>query len=120
MIFHKRSNKKKLEIITLSLLVIALAVMLLIFRTRDGVLVRVVTIFVGITASLSFIPQIAKIAHRQDVEEISLPTFFILVINACTWFLYGWHIGDTPLIATSGFAIVLTGTIVLEYFKYKK
>lgn len=78
----------------------------------------------GLTATClttsSFVPQVWQTWKSRDASGVSLPTFLILTIGLCMWLVYGWMIGDLPLMVGNAIMVVLTSAIVVMKLVFKK
>lgn len=74
----------------------------------------------GVAGALSVLFQTIKIVHLRESRDISLLTYVILFINALFWLMYGFSLGDLPLIITYIVATATTLSVIVAYFVYQK
>ncbi len=69
---------------------------------------------------VAFLPQAWQVWRTKSVEDISLPTYAILICGAVAWTTYGYLRGDNPIILTNVVLFVVQGSIVYCKLKYGK
>jgi MtN3 and saliva related transmembrane protein len=78
----------------------------------------------GLTATClttsSFVPQVWHTWKSRDASGVSLPTFLILTIGLGMWLIYGYLIGDLPLMVGNAIMVVLTAAIVIMKLVFPK
>jgi len=74
----------------------------------------------GVVAALSFFLQTLKIVRLRESKGISLPTYIILFFTTFFWLLYGFSIGDTPLMVSYTVGIFSITSIIIVTLKYRK
>ena len=62
--------------------------------------------------TLSFVPQAVKTLRSGDTSAISLRMYLLLVSGVALWGLYGWLLGDGPLIVSNAITLVSAGLIL--------
>ncbi|PIQ91729.1 MAG: hypothetical protein COV70_02130 [Parcubacteria group bacterium CG11_big_fil_rev_8_21_14_0_20_39_22] len=62
----------------------------------------------GIMMSIGYYPQAYRIWKTKSSKDISLYTYGIFSIGTFVWTLYGFHLGDLPII--SSFIIGVIGS----------
>jgi MtN3 and saliva related transmembrane protein len=60
----------------------------------------------GACTSLSFIPQILKIAKTGKVRDISVCMYLVLSSGIFLWLIYGINIGELPVIIANSVSFV--------------
>ncbi len=75
---------------------------------------------IGITAAFlttfGFVPQIIKMRRTKSSKDVSLATLFQFSAGVVLWTLYGFHIGDSIVIAANTISfITLLVSIILHY-----
>jgi MtN3 and saliva related transmembrane protein len=72
----------------------------------------------AVLTTLCWIPQALKIMRERRTEDISLITQLAFFTGICLWLIYGWGIGDLPLIIANSVTLVLTGIILALKVRY--
>ncbi|HLC59658.1 MAG TPA: SemiSWEET family transporter [archaeon] len=83
------------------------------------ILAIVVTI-VGLSMSLSYIPQAYRIVKRKSSHDISIVTYIILLVGFATWLIYGLVINNMPLILTNSVSLLAGSSVLVATFVYRK
>lgn len=68
----------------------------------------------------AFVPQLVRVLRLRSAREISLPTFLLFSIGVFLWLLYGFAIGSKPVIASNGFTLVLSVSILVLKLRYDR
>ncbi|HEY9245463.1 MAG TPA: SemiSWEET family transporter [Candidatus Methanoperedens sp.] len=78
---------------------------------------------IGITAALlttfGFVPQIIKIHRTKSSKDVSLATLFQFSAGVALWTLYGFHIGDTIIIAANTISFITLVVSIVLYYHYR-
>ncbi|WP_116125017.1 SemiSWEET family sugar transporter [Lewinella sp. IMCC34183] len=61
----------------------------------------------------AFVPQAYKTIRYRATDDLSLATFSMLLIGTILWLVYGYYIGDLPLMVANGITASLAGLIFL-------
>ncbi len=69
---------------------------------------------------IGFLPQAWQVWRTKSVEDVSLPTYAILMAGAVAWTTYGYLPGDGPIILTNVVPFFVQGSIVICKLKYGK
>ncbi len=79
-------------------------------------------IILVISTLLEFNPlfQAVKSIKTKSVKDISVLTFFSILIIGCLWLYYGITIKSFPLIIGNIIKLFTALTVIIIYFKYKK
>lgn len=72
----------------------------------------------GIAASFAMLPQTYKIFKRKSAKDISIVTYYMLVLISIIWILYGIEIQNFPVIISNGVGIFFLLSIVIGYYLY--
>ena len=72
--------------------------------------------FLGLTAgvltTLSFLPQVIKAWKSRSTRDISLGMFAVFCTGVFLWVVYGFLVGDVPVIVANVVTFILAGTIL--------
>lgn len=60
----------------------------------------------------AFIPQVIKTLKSGSTEDLSLATFSLFFVGTIFWFIYGWILGDLPMILANGITCSLSAIIL--------
>lgn len=69
-------------------------------------------IIAGILTTISLVPQVYKSFKTGRTEDLSLPTFLILLAGITSWFVYGLLIQDYIIVVFNLFQIILICSII--------
>lgn len=72
----------------------------------------------GTLCTVSFVPQVLKIAKSRDTHDISLITFVMFSSGVFIWLLYGISIMEWPVIVANGITLLLALVILGMKIKY--
>ena len=75
-------------------------------------------ILAGILCTISFLPQVIKIVKTKQAKDLSIVTFLIFSLGVFLWLIYGFLIGDLPVILANTFTLILSSIIVIMKFKF--
>ncbi len=73
----------------------------------------------GALTTLAFVPQVLKIWHSKQANDISLTTFAIFSGGVALWLIYGLRIGSWPIILANGVTLVLALFILLLKWHFR-
>jgi len=60
----------------------------------------------------SFVPQVVKIVRDRDAAAVSLRMYAITVTGFALWTVYGWILGEWPLIAANAISLMLSSIVL--------
>jgi len=72
----------------------------------------------GTLCTLSFVPQVVKIAKNKNARDISLITFLMFSGGVAVWLWYGIVLGEWPLIISNTITLFLALVILAMKIKY--
>jgi len=72
----------------------------------------------GSLCALSFLPQVLKIWKEKSAKDISLPTFIVFSFGVFLWLIYGFMIGDWPIILANFLMFILASTVLIFKLKF--
>jgi len=81
-------------------------------------LLSVLATITGVFLAGATIPQIIKIFQRKSAKDISPITYFMIVVGAAVWVLYGLEIKNFPIVLTNVVGIATAITILLQWHVY--
>ncbi|MDV6234962.1 SemiSWEET transporter [Leptospira ellisii] len=77
--------------------------------------------FLGYIASLlttiSFLPQVIRVVMGGSTKDISRNMYVVFITGVVLWLIYGFLIGDFPIILANIFTFLFTSIIL--FFKLK-
>jgi MtN3 and saliva related transmembrane protein len=73
----------------------------------------------GFLTAIAQLPQVVKVVRSRDTHSISLWTYLILSFGILLWLIYGFLIGDYPLIVANSTTLLFTAIIVNYKLRYK-
>ena len=65
--------------------------------------------------TISFFPQVLKTLRSRDTKAISLRMYLLFTIGVALWSLYGWMVGDGPVLIAN--LITLVPSLVVLVIK---
>ncbi|QKJ65529.1 SemiSWEET transporter [Deefgea piscis] len=80
---------------------------------------------IGMSAALcttiAFVPQVWQVWRSRSAKDISLGMYLIFVTGVSLWLVYGFMLGDWPLILANSVTLLLAGAVLLMklYFEHK-
>ena len=80
-------------------------------------LVTLIGLLAAFCTTISYIPQIRKIWHTGDTEDISLKMFLILSAGIALWIVYGVMQGDAVIILANSVSLAFLAAIL--FFKLR-
>jgi MtN3 and saliva related transmembrane protein len=81
--------------------------------------VTVLGIAAGALTTVAFVPQVVKAWRTRSTRDVSLGMFLTLCAGILLWLLYGFLVGDLPLILANGVTLGLATTILILKLRYK-
>ncbi len=67
----------------------------------------------ALCSTISFVPQAWRIVRTRDTQAISPVTYSFSVTGFALWTIYGFGLGEWPLIATNSACFVLSAFILM-------
>lgn len=74
----------------------------------------------GVVMACANFPQAMKIIKMKSSSNVSILTYFILVIGVLIWITYGISINNFPIVSTNSLSLVSLTSVIVVYYKYKK
>ena len=72
----------------------------------------------AVLTTLCWLPQAVKTIRTRDTRALSLVTQSSLTTGVVLWLVYGWLIGNMPLILANCVSLVLVGTILVMKLRF--
>jgi MtN3 and saliva related transmembrane protein len=60
----------------------------------------------------SFVPQAVLTLRTRDVSGISLGMYSAFTVGVALWLLYGWRLGEWPIIVANAVTLAVAATIL--------
>ena len=73
---------------------------------------QVIGIIAAVLTTGAFLPQVVKTLKTKKTEDLSLITFLMILFGTILWFIYGYSLGDKPLMFANGITACLTAVIL--------
>lgn len=73
---------------------------------------------VPITTSIQLLPQLFKTYKTKSVEDLSLYTLLLILINNLLWLIHGYFIFDYSLIMSGIFSLIINTALLIFYILY--
>ena len=80
--------------------------------------IRILGLIAATLTTISFFPQAIKIIKTRDARSISLGMYSILVLGIAMWVVYGFLVGDLPILLAN--IITLIPTLVILVIKIRE
>lgn len=74
--------------------------------------VTIIGSLAAVVSTFSFIPQAWKIIKSRHTSDISSGMYAVTVCGFALWTIYGWLLGEWPLIVTNLICFLLSGFIL--------
>ncbi|HVY08261.1 MAG TPA: SemiSWEET transporter [Burkholderiales bacterium] len=75
-------------------------------------LLDIVGLLAGLLTTIAFVPQVWKIYRTKSGRDISARMFSIFSIGIVLWLVYGFMLGQLPIILANAVTLVLSLTII--------
>ncbi|BAQ66910.1 SemiSWEET transporter [Geminocystis sp. NIES-3709] len=82
-------------------------------------LVTIIGLMAGSLTTISFLPQVIKTWRSKSAKDISLSMFLSFCLGVLLWIIYGFLLGELPIIIANFITLVLAGTILFFKLKYQ-
>lgn len=82
--------------------------------------IALIGMFAAVMTTISFVPQVIKSWKTKSVNDVSLIMYLVLMIGQFSWLTYGILIHSLPLIVSDFIVFVLTISMLMLKFKYKR
>lgn len=86
----------------------------------EQVLVNAVGTAAGLCSMASFVPQLIKIARKQDADGVSLRTYMVTVTGFGLWIAYGLLLGSWPVAASNTVSLILSAAILVLKWRLER
>ncbi len=63
--------------------------------------------------TLAFLPQVVRSWRTRHTRDISLAMSVVMTTGIALWLVYGWMIGDVPLILANTVTLVFSATLLV-------
>lgn len=80
--------------------------------------VSLIGLIAGTCTTISFLPQVIKIARSKETKALSLPMYIVLATGIFLWTVYGIFTGDMPIVLANSISLVLALTVLILKIKY--
>ena len=89
---------------------------------RDNRWVIAIQDLIGTVAAtlttVSFVPQALKTFRTRDVSGISLGMYSCFTAGVALWLIYGFHLGEWPIIAANAITLGLASIILVTKVRH--
>jgi MtN3 and saliva related transmembrane protein len=85
----------------------------------DPGLVTILGLVAGVLTTLSFLPQVIKAWKSRSTRDISLGMFATFCTGVSLWVVYGFLVGDLPVIVANVVTFLLAATILVLKLRYR-
>ena len=86
----------------------------------DEISITILGIVASVLILSGWVPQIVKGYKTKKLDDVSKYLMTFVAIGAFLWMLYGFEKNDYIIIGVNVAAIVLTMTVLVMKFRYKK
>jgi MtN3 and saliva related transmembrane protein len=77
-------------------------------------------IIAGICTTVSFVPQVLKMLRTKNVNDVSLGMYIVFTFGVLLWLLYGFILGQAPIILANIATLVFCSIILHAKIKYTR
>jgi len=88
-------------------------------RMERAGLITALGLFAGTLTTLSFLPQVIKAWKTRSTRDISLGMFSMFCTGVFLWVVYGFLVGDIPVIVANVVTFLFAATILALKLKYQ-
>ncbi len=74
----------------------------------------------GILTTIAYLPQLIKTWQSKSADDLSWSMLIILCAGIILWLVYGFSIGDIPIVAANIVTFVLASIILVLKIRYKQ
>ena len=82
-------------------------------------LVTILGLVAGTLTTLSFLPQVIKAWKSRSTRDISLGMFAMFCTGVFLWIVYGFLVGDIPVLVANTVTFLLAATILVLKLRYR-
>jgi len=68
--------------------------------------------------TISFVPQVVQILKTKNTKGISLGMYILFTFGIACWLIYGFYLGELPIIISNSITLVLASTILVFKIKH--
>jgi MtN3 and saliva related transmembrane protein len=86
---------------------------------NDPGLITILGLVAGVLTTLSFLPQVIKAWRSRSTRDISLGMFAMFCTGVFLWIVYGFLIGDIPVLVANIVTFLLAATILFLKLRYR-
>lgn len=79
--------------------------------------VQLLGLVAGSFTTAAFLPQVVKTWKSRSAKDLSLGMFSMFCLGVALWLVYGFAVGDVPVIAANLVTLLLASTLL--YFKFR-
>jgi len=80
------------------------------------------TTMVGLTAgmltTMAFLPQVVQVVRTRKTRDISLAMYVVFVLGVTCWTVYGYLLGEIPIMIANIVTLLLASIIVVYKIKH--
>ncbi|NJK47852.1 SemiSWEET transporter [Candidatus Gracilibacteria bacterium] len=76
-------------------------------------------IVAGMLTTFAYLPQAIKTWKSKSANDLSWSMLIILSIGIILWLIYGFSVGDIPIILANVVTLILTCVILVMKIRYK-
>ena len=74
----------------------------------------------GLLTTIAFVPQVLKIYRTKSGRDISARMFTLFSIGIVLWLVYGFLLGQWPIVLANAVTLVLSLTIIGLKIRYRR
>ena|SRR5579883_2570263 len=74
----------------------------------------------GTLTTLSFVPQVVKVARSKCADDLSLGMLIAFFVGVVLWLIYGAIIWSWPVILSNFVTMILVGAVLFLKLKYER
>ena len=73
----------------------------------------------GAITTAAGIPQVVRAYRTRHTRDISIWQPVLLIVGMALWLIYGFALGDMPLIVANAFSIVCYGALIIMKIRFR-
>ena len=82
--------------------------------------VQILGLLAGSLTTAAFVPQVVKTWKSRSAKDLSLGMFSFFCLGVAMWLVYGFAVGDIPVIAANLTTLLLASTLLFFKLKFKE
>jgi MtN3 and saliva related transmembrane protein len=82
--------------------------------------IQILGLVAGSLTTAAFLPQVIKTWKSRSAKDLSLGMFSLFSFGVLLWLVYGFMVGDVPVIAANLITLMLASTLLFFKLRFKE